>query len=147
MKTPFYQKNNGLQFECTRCGNCCTRPGPVFFTPAELARAADFLRISPSTFRRRYGAYREEGVWAIDPQHGPCFFYDEDTGCTIYEARPLQCRTWPFWPETVLTRRAWNAAARDCEGMNQGPRVPPEEIERLLVECERAGLPEGEPWS
>lgn len=27
-----------------------------------------------------------------------CIFYDrESNGCKIYEARPLQCKTFPFW--------------------------------------------------
>jgi len=27
-----------------------------------------------------------------------CIFYDKDiNGCSIYEARPIQCRTFPFW--------------------------------------------------
>jgi hypothetical protein len=27
-----------------------------------------------------------------------CAFYDrESNGCMIYEVRPLQCRTFPFW--------------------------------------------------
>ena len=73
-------------------------------------------------------------------------FYDEAAGCTIYEGRPTQCRTWPFWPEVVTRGRSWNKAARDCPGMNDGPLHAPEKIRESLDACEAAGLPEGDPW-
>lgn len=43
-------------------------------------------------------------------------------GCSIYAVRPLQCRTWPFWPENVADRESWDRAARKCPGMNRGCR-------------------------
>ena len=35
-----------------------------------------------------------------------CVFLKEDPErgrktCSIYPVRPLQCRTWPFWPENL----------------------------------------------
>ena len=38
--------------------------------------------------------------------------------CSVYHVRPLQCRTWPFWPENLANERAWNQAAKKCHGMN-----------------------------
>lgn len=103
--------------------------------------------MSPTRFRMKYVAYEDEGVPAVDPgPESPCTFFDADRGCTIYEARPTQCRTFPFWPEVVNRKRSWDRAARDCEGMNQGPRVERLEIEAALRACDEAGLPEGEPW-
>ena len=29
--------------------------------------------------------------------------------CSIYRARPAQCRTWPFWPENLLSKRDWHS--------------------------------------
>jgi Fe-S-cluster containining protein len=148
MGVPYYRKQKGLRFECTRCGNCCTRPGPVYFPASDLERAAHHLGLDGKEFRRRYRLRDRDGVPALDPgPDRPCTFHDEDAGCTIYEARPTQCRTWPFWPETVNRRRAWETAARDCEGMNQGERHGVTAIERLLLACEEVGLPEGDPWS
>ena len=42
--------------------------------------------------------------------------------CTVYEARPTQCKTWPFWPENLESRDAWLEAKRDapCAGMESG---------------------------
>ena len=34
---------------------------------------------------------------AYDEGHACVFFDFEKKGCKIYEARPTQCRTFPFW--------------------------------------------------
>jgi hypothetical protein len=146
MSKPYYQTTSGLRFECTRCGNCCTRPGLVYFPPEDLRRAADHLEMTPEAFRRRYRLEAEGGVLALDPGDSPCPFYREGTGCGIYEGRPTQCRAWPFWPEVVRRRGSWEKAAKDCEGMNHGPRVTVREIEQAVELCAQAGLPEADPW-
>jgi hypothetical protein len=144
---PYYKTCGGLRFECTKCGDCCTRPGPVYFTPGELTRAARILGQTLETLRRRVWWRREGDFLVVDaPRGGPCPFYDADSGCTVYAARPVQCRTWPFWPETVRRRRSWERAARECEGMNQGPRHGAAQVEAELERSRRAGVPEGDPW-
>ena len=52
--------------------------------------------------------------------------------CGVYRTRPGQCRTWPFWPENLSSRRAWDAAKRrtPCPGMDEGKLVP---IERVRI--------------
>lgn len=142
---PYYQKTRGLRFECTRCGHCCTRPGPVYFPEPELERAAAHLGLTPRGFRSRYAVRRIDGVPALDPGNDlPCPFYDETDGCTIYDARPTQCRTFPFWPEIVNRKRDWDREARECEGMNRGPRHAVARIEQAVLACEAADLPEGD---
>lgn len=147
MARSFYKSAGGLRFTCTGCGACCRRPGPVYFTGGDLERAAAYLGMTPAAFRRRYRVRRRDGVPAVDPgPDSPCVFLGEDDRCTIYPARPTQCRTWPFWPEVVRRKRSWEKAARSCEGMNHGRRHSPAEIEAALEACRRAGLPEGDPW-
>lgn len=34
----------------------------------------------------------------------PCIFLDENNKCKIYEARPLQCLSYPFWPSIMASR-------------------------------------------
>jgi Fe-S-cluster containining protein len=48
-----------------------------------------------------------------------CIFLDQETNhCTVYGARPLQCATYPWWPELVQSRKAWAQEARQvCEGI------------------------------
>src|SRR5687768_2223484 len=43
--------------------------------------------------------------------------------CSVYPVRPLQCRTWPFWPENLSSEKAWDHAAKRCHGMNAPGRT------------------------
>ena len=43
--------------------------------------------------------------------------------CAVYPVRPLQCRTWPFWPENLSSEQAWNHSAKRCHGMNAAGRT------------------------
>jgi Fe-S-cluster containining protein len=92
------------------------------------------------------GRKNEKGLFILDPGDASCPFHRSEIGCTIYESRPTQCRTWPFWPEVVRKKQSWDRAARECEGMNQGKVVTTVEIEALLRTCVEAGLPEDDPW-
>jgi Fe-S-cluster containining protein len=51
--------------------------------------------------------------------------------CTVYEGRPTQCRTWPFWPEN-LSAKAWSReVAAFCPGVGKGRTYSAEEIQAL----------------
>jgi len=119
----------GLRFTCTQCGNCCTGPpGYVWFNDGEAVAIADNLGVSESEFRERY-AHKTYNKWTLnearsDSGEYDCVFLtqtgDGKRGCSIYSVRPLQCRTWPFWPENLNTERAWLRAAQTCPGMAAG---------------------------
>ena len=67
-----------------------------------------------------------------DKPNTDCIFYDASLGCTVYDARPRQCRTWPFWESTVGTPKAWENTKRACPGAGQGELIPVEEITRRI---------------
>ena len=91
------------------------------------------LGVGPDWFRRRYLENLDDGGSGIRLNtDGTCPFLDTPGRCSIYPHRPAQCRTYPFWPEVVNTARDWKAEARRCEGIDQGPTVPLEEIEKRL---------------
>jgi len=122
---------DGLKFECTRCGNCCTgSPGYVWITPLELHRIAEFLGINDIEFTSRYVRKVKDKTSLIELPNGNCIFYDK--GCTIYPVRPTQCRTFPFWPEILRSAKTWQKEAEECPGMNKGPTISNEEIDALL---------------
>ena len=67
-----------------------------------------------------------------------CVFLESQNGlrrCSIYTARPQQCRTWPFWDENLRTPQAWDAAAESCPGMNAGKK----NYEFVQIEIQRTG--------
>ena len=129
MKTPWYK--DGLHFECTGCGACCTGdPGYVWISIEEMIRLADFLGITLEEFRHDY-AYQEQGRWSLrELPGGDCIFFDRGTnGCQIYEFRPTQCRTWPFWSSNLRKRSDWESTCEECPGAGNGPLIPLKKIE------------------
>ncbi len=125
---------DGLRFECTGCGQCCTGgPGYVWISEEDIERMAAFLKISDIEFCRRY-VRRVGNRYSLieDPKNYDCVFL-ENNRCKIYQQRPTQCRTYPWWPYQIESREAWDNAAQYCEGIrSDAPLVPIEEIERQL---------------
>ena len=131
---------DGLRFSCTQCGHCCTGPpGTVWFTDTEGAAIAESLGIEIAEFYKQY-ALKVGGRWSLKEtpvgEGYDCVFLDRKTGaalCSIYGNRPTQCRTWPFWPENLTSKRTWGQVKRrtPCPGMDNGTLVPVERI-RIL---------------
>jgi Fe-S-cluster containining protein len=61
-----------------------------------------------------------------------CVCYDKSVGCTIYEVRPAQCRTWPYWESNLRTPADWQHTCEICPGSGKGELIPVEEITRRL---------------
>ena len=128
----------GLRFQCTGCGDCCTgAPGYVWVNQAEIEALAARLGMEVAEFERRY--VREVGVRRTlkERKNYDCVFLDAETRkCTVYEDRPRQCRTWPFWEEN-LKRATWEGPVRECcPGIDSGPLHSAEEVERIARETE-----------
>jgi len=117
---------SGLAFECTQCGNCCSGPetGYVWVTDEEIERLAIVMKMGDDLdrFRRKFIRSVLSRQSLVEYSDGDCIFLDPKTrGCTVYEARPTQCQTWPFWPQTVNSPSDWARAAKGCPGCNSGP--------------------------
>lgn len=133
-KPPWYVA--GLAFECTGCGRCCAGPeeGYVWATDEEIQRIARFLGLSESATRSRYvrKVGRRRSLKENKANNDCIFLSDPQDGgrkCAIYPVRPVQCRTWPFWPANLRSSEAWGYAALRCPGINRGDIHPLEEIE------------------
>jgi Fe-S-cluster containining protein len=102
----------------------------VWVDPEEIANLADHLALSAEQFTRRFVRRTWEGRLAlIDKANRDCVFWED--GCTVYPARPRQCRTFPFWSENLDLPESWGRAARRCPGIDRGPRYDAVEIDRL----------------
>jgi hypothetical protein len=64
---------------------------------------------------------------------GSCVFFAEGK-CSVYSARPAQCRTFPFWLKNLRSEEAWNRAAQKCPGIGAGPLRSRDEILRTVAE-------------
>lgn len=118
-KTVWYE--DGLRFTCTRCGRCCRdreEPTFVFLEEDDIRRLAEFFGVSRGKVISRYCTWDEDG-YVFKRSPGACIFYDADVGCIVYPARPVQCRTWPFWPSN-LREENWEESSKFCPGCNTG---------------------------
>jgi len=129
---PWYHK--GLRFQCINCGSCCTGdPGYVWVNKAEIEAIAAALETDVSLFEKHY--LRQVGIRKslVELPGGDCALFDPETRtCRVYEVRPRQCRTWPFWASNLRTPEDWDKVCRECPGANQGPLVSPADIRDRL---------------
>lgn len=129
-KQPWFHE--GLRFECTGCGDCCTgAPGYVWVNHEEISALAAQIGLDVDEFERKY--VRRVGIRKslIEFANGDCVFFDGTTRrCTVYEARPRQCRTWPFWQSNIRSPEDWEQTCQVCPGSGRGQLVTVEEVLR-----------------
>ena len=128
--TPWYVE--GLKFECSQCGDCCTgAPGFVWVNNAEIeALAGEVTGGDVEKFEadyvRRVGARKS----LKELSDGSCYLFNTETRkCTVYGARPRQCKTWPFWDSNLSSEEAWKHTCQVCPGSGKGNIYTLQEIE------------------
>jgi len=79
----------------------------VFIGQSNINALANFLHLDEEDFIARF--LRKVGarfaLREIEVQKGDfaCTFLDTENGhCTVYELRPTQCRTFPFWEHFLV---------------------------------------------
>jgi Fe-S-cluster containining protein len=126
---PWYK--DGLRFQCTGCGDCCTgAPGYVWVNKQDITALAAELGITAAEVESQY--VREIGVRKSlhEYPNGDCVFFDGTTRkCRVYAARPRQCRTWPFWDSNLRSPEAWAETCQVCPGSGTGRLYQLSEIE------------------
>ncbi|NCN95589.1 MAG: YkgJ family cysteine cluster protein [Bdellovibrionales bacterium] len=134
----FYEK--GLQFKCQGSGKCCVSRGEygfVYMTKKDISKMAKLLKMNQKSFSSQYLDRTSETPHLIQPQDTEDCIFLKDNRCSVYLARPTQCRTWPFWPEN-MNSRAWKRdVVAFCPGASvrgKDALVPGKEIEKQLRE-------------
>ena len=122
---------DGLRFQCTRCGNCCTGPpGVVWVTQDEIEAIAEYRGEPYAEVHAMYTRIVGRQRSLRERENGDCVFYDRAQGCTIYPVRPRQCQTWPFWDSNLKSEHAWKQTCETCPGAGQGDLIPEQDITR-----------------
>ena len=117
-REPWYHA--GLRFECQQCGRCCGgEPGVVWVKRDEARAIAHYMRISVEEFYDRYTRKMGLRVSLNELPNGDCVML-RDGRCTVYPVRPIQCKTFPFWPWSMNSQLDWDALAANCPGINKG---------------------------
>jgi len=121
-KSEWYKK--GLKFSCTECGKCCGgSPGYVWVNAREMEEMARFLNISLKEFKLKYVRRVGNRYSLLESKQTYNCVLLKDNKCSVYGARPTQCRTFPWWPENIHSKEAWEETARACEGINDEAEV------------------------
>lgn len=112
-----------LRFQCqSGCTNCCEVSGYVYLTERDLKRMASHIGMPVQDFETRY-VYRTRHLLRLrKPRAGQCHFL-KGGGCSVHPVKPVQCRTFPFWPDLVEDRRQWRQTKKYCPGIGRGDLI------------------------
>jgi len=137
---PWWQE--GLPFSCSLCGKCCKARGDVahvYVGEEDQERLAVFLDLPRQDFLSRYTKEEEGGYRGLRFLDGQCIFLDGKS-CRVHEAKPTQCRTWPFWPELLESPQTYQEQVKEfCPGSRVGsPVVDAVSIARQMAETDAA---------
>jgi len=128
-----------VKFSCQMCGECCTRY-TITVTQYDAHRIAKFTGLNPTSFLAVVRPHEsvastyfdtprivlggnDDNVLALKEGHGACMFRKKNK-CSIYNARPLVCRPFPF---TYSLKGSSDAdftvnddAPKFCKGVGKG---------------------------
>lgn len=135
MSKPFYA--DGLRFACSRCSLCCRfESGYVFLSGADIRRLAVHLQISDNDVIEQYCRIVDIGgikrVSLAEQANYDCIFW-QNGECSVYAARPLQCRNFPFWTTQLDSQESWDEAKSHCPGIGVGQKTSRKEIDDMLA--------------
>ena len=122
--------DEGLPFKCTQCGNCCRVEGYVWVDDDDIQNLAEYLQLEPAVFEKQYVRQVGRRPSLIEKPNYECISWDN--GCSVYPARPPQCKTFPFWPENLRSFETWLEVVEECPGSGTGPVYTREEIMELF---------------
>ena len=121
-------KKNGYNFSfnptaCESCaGNCCIgESGYIWINIVEIEALSKYLGLTLDSFREKYlfkvgYKYSIKEVKLDENSFACCFFNLERKQCMIYEVRPTQCRTFPFWDYFKINE---NEVYKECPGIRK----------------------------
>ncbi|NGX33920.1 MAG: hypothetical protein K1060chlam1_00263 [Candidatus Anoxychlamydiales bacterium] len=126
----------GLYFKCLKnCANCCSgAPGYVWLEDIDIEKVSKFLKISKKDFLKKYTRSIKEKISLIEnfKNYDCCFLKDKK--CQIYDVRPGQCKTFPFWKSILKSPNSWEGEKNHCPGIDDktGKLYSSEEINKKI---------------
>ena len=138
-----------MRFQCQPgCIRCCEQKGHVYVTPEDITRLAAHTGLSRAEFQRKYLCGTAPLLRFRKPRGKQCAFLTT-TGCSVHAIKPLQCRSFPYWPEILDKPSERKEIAAYCPGMGRGPliniTIARREANRLQKAFPQLYDPENEP--
>jgi Fe-S-cluster containining protein len=128
----------GLRFSCARCSACCRHEeGFVFLSGKDASLLGEALNMEFQEFTKAFCRWvpAADGIDKLslkEKSNFDCIFWKQN-GCSVYEARPLQCRAFPFWHSVLSSKANWNLTAKSCPGIGQGTLHSRDYIKKWLA--------------
>lgn len=120
MSSPWWM--SGIPFSCQPdCGHCCDEPnGIVYLRPEDARVLASHHNLEVEEWLDLDCRQTLDGRFVLnsDPVTDVCIYLDGDKRCTVYDARPAQCRSFPFWAENLRSDRSWEKTVAECPGLS-----------------------------
>lgn len=143
-----------MRFSCLKCGNCCRdKKTVVTLTHKDIIRIAEFLGFDERRLVKdvlvfyqvdeslkkllafpSVETFKGEAIIGLRKREdGSCIFLQGNL-CSIYPARPMTCRTFPF---TFSVKDGWlkygvaTKAKELCPGLNEGEEVDENQLAEL----------------
>ena len=129
--------NEGIRFECQGSSNCCVSRGTygfVYLSINDIKKLANYTKLNIANFLNLY-CDKTNGFTHLKEKNkdGNCLFLN-NTKCSVYRARPTQCKTWPFWSEN-MNAKTWNKEiSKFCPGVGKGKLINKSEINKNIKE-------------
>ena len=129
--------NQGIRFECQGSSNCCVSRGSygfVYLSKKDINKFSSFFKLKKEDFINIY-CDKTDGFTHLKEKNinGDCQFLINKR-CSVYKARPTQCRTWPFWGEN-MNQKKWNQElSKFCPGIGKGRVITKEEVKKNINE-------------
>ncbi len=110
-----------FSFRCSACGKCCQGEGSVYFTAQDLENIYSYLQYNNESQKKdlyKKLIQKHSNGYYTHEANGPCVLLDENKRCSVYPVRPLQCRTFPFWPSVFASPEDLSTTKKECPGIS-----------------------------
>ncbi len=107
----------------------------MFLSAEDIDRLATRFDMDEDRFIAAYCKEVEIGparrVSLREQENHDCIFWRHGA-CSVYDSRPVQCSTYPFWEGNLVNEQQWSAESKECPGIGIGALRSKEEIEAAL---------------
>ena len=96
------------------CFNRCCHEIDVILTPVDILKIKTEMKLRSDEFLKKYTTLQKlkgTGIPMVkllmrDNSNGACIFLDKERGCSIYQFRPLVCRSYPLGVASLDPRQS-----------------------------------------
>lgn len=108
----------------------------------DIEQMSTAKQMTSAAFVERFVYAKNSKLSLREDPNGACSLLDGSNRCSIYECRPQQCRTFPYWPQLANEGPALDMASAYCPGIQRFPsrelalKVLPQ-VQNLLTKYEK----------